>query len=270
MNILEIKNLSVTYTQFDGSVLKALDDVSLDIIAGQTLAIAGESGSGKSTLALALLGLINNFGGKITSGNILFEGLDLLTVNKNILRTVRGGKIAMVFQDPYSSLNPVLTIGLQITETIKAHNKKLSNKEIANLALETLELCTIKNSSRIFNSYPHQISGGQRQRVAIAMAICNNPQILIADEVTTALDVTTQKEIMDLLDSLKAKLNMSIILITHNLALAFKRSQRTAIMQNGKIIELQDTTQLFLQPQNIYTKLLINSTPVLGKKVGAN
>jgi len=268
MNILEIKNLSVTYTQFDGSVLKALDDVSLDIATGQTLAIAGESGSGKSTLALAILGLINNFGGKITSGSILFEGLDLLAVNKNILRTVRGGKIAMVFQDPYSSLNPVLTIGLQITETIQAHNKKLSNKEVVNLALETLELCSIKE--RIFNSYPHQISGGERQRVAIAMAICNNPQILIADEVTTALDVTTQKEIMDLLDTLKTKLNMSILLITHNLALAFKRSQRTAIMQNGKVIELQDTPQLFLQPQNIYTKLLINSTPVLGKKVGAN
>ena len=270
MNILEIKNLTVTYKQSDGTVLKAVDDVSLNIVAGQTLAIAGESGSGKSTLALALLGLINIVGGKTSSGSVIFEGLNLLSVNKNILRTVRGSKIAMVFQDPYSSLNPVLRIGLQITETIQAHNKKLSKKEIDNLALETLSLCAIKNANRIFNSYPHQISGGQRQRVAIAMAICNNPQILIADEVTTALDVTTQKEIMDLLDNLKTKLNMSIILITHNLALAFKRSQRTAIMQNGKIIELQNTPQLFSQPQNAYTKLLINSTPVLGKKVGEN
>lgn len=264
MGILEIRNLSVEYYR-NRKVIPAVRDVSLELKRGETLALVGESGSGKSTLALSVLGLIFPYEGKITSGEIIFEGKNLLGFSAKEWQNLRGKQISMVFQDPFSSLNPVLTAGEQIAEALWTHQHRLSKNEQFTLIKETLNETMFTDVNRIYNSYPHQLSGGQRQRIAMAMALINRPKILIADEPTTALDVTIQKEILDLLEELKKELSLSVLLITHNLALASQRSQRIAVMYAGEIVETGKSNEIFKNPTHLYTKGLIESVPKLRK-----
>lgn len=262
MNILEIKKLSVEYYR-NKKIIHAVKNFSLTVQKGETLAIAGESGSGKSTVALSILNLIMPYEGKITSGKILFHNHDILDYTENDLRSLRGSEISMIFQDPFSSLNPVLTAGEQIIESLSAHRYDLTKNEKEIITEKTLKEVMFTDPKRIMNSYPHQLSGGQRQRIVIAAAIINRPQILIADEPTTALDVTIQKEILDLIDKLKKELNLTVILITHNLPLAYERSSRIAVMYGGELVELGDKEAVFHHPEHPYTQKLINSVPKL-------
>ncbi len=260
MNILEIKNLSVEYPR-RGHLIRAARGVSLDLVQGETLALVGESGSGKSTVALSLLGLIFENEGKVTQGEVFFKGTDLLRSSLRQWQALRCKDISIVFQDPFSALNPVLTIEEQLVEAVTAHAKGLSAAELRSRAQTALDEVMLHDHSRILASYPHQLSGGQRQRIAIAIAIINRPQLLIADEPTTALDVTIQKEILDLLDTLKKELSLTVLLITHNLPLAWQRSQRIAVMYAGEIVEEGTQVSIFSAPLHPYTKGLINSVP---------
>jgi len=265
MNILDINNLSVEYYR-NASVVKALRDVTLSVTQGETLAVVGESGCGKSTLAMSILGLIFPAQGKIVSGKIIFEGKDILGLDKEDLQNLRGKDISVVFQDPFSSLNPVLTIREQLTETVAAHDGQISDKELGTRAAEALKETIFTDPERILSSYPHQLSGGQRQRIMLAMAIINRPKILIADEPTTSLDVTIQKEIMDLIASLQKNLALTVILITHNLMLAKQRSSRIAVMYAGEIVELNSSESIFSKPLHPYTQGLLSSVPKLLSK----
>jgi len=251
--ILQINNLSVEYYR-NKKTVPAVKNLSLGLESGESLIIVGESGSGKSTVAFSILNLIMPYEGRITSGEILFNDkpgstVNLVKLNEQELEKIRGKRISMVFQDPFSSLNPVLTVGNQLLEICPDRNK-------INEYLELVQLTD--NFGRIYNSYPHQLSGGQRQRICIAMAIINRPQILIADEPTTALDVTVQKEILELLWSLKDKFNMSIIFITHDLYLSGK-GQKIAVMNNGRIVEYGDRNKVINNPGHPYTKSLLES-----------
>jgi ABC-type dipeptide/oligopeptide/nickel transport system ATPase component len=258
MNILEINNLSVEYYR-NKAVIPALNNVTLAVEKGETLAIVGESGCGKSTLALSIMGLIFPQEGKITSGEIIYDGKNLLSLKAEELRTLRGSEISIVFQDPSSSLNPVLDIREQLIESVEAHNQDLDPPERRALLKFALGEVRLADPERILNSYPHQLSGGQKQRIAMAEAIINRPKILIADEPTTALDVTIQKEILDVLDKLKAELSLTVILITHNIPLAYERSQRIAVMNAGRIVELGLKNDVFHNPRHPYTASLIES-----------
>jgi peptide/nickel transport system ATP-binding protein len=264
MEILTIENLSVEYYR-QKKVIQAVRDASLTLKKGETLAIVGESGSGKSTMALSVLKLIFGYEGKIVSGKVLFKNQNLLEISENALQDIRGKEISIVFQDPFASLNPVLTIGEQISETIRFHSKESNSKDLNEISEKILSDVMLKDSKRILTAYPHQLSGGQRQRICMAMAIANRPEILIADEPTTALDVTIQKEIMDLLDKLKSEFSLSIILITHNLPLAIEKSGRIAVMYAGCIVELANAEDIFKNPCHPYTQGLISSIPKLKK-----
>jgi ABC-type dipeptide/oligopeptide/nickel transport system ATPase component len=255
MPLLEIRDLSVEYKR-GTRIIPAVRNVSFAIEPGETLGLVGESGSGKSTIALAILRLLP-MEARITSGKIIFEGTDLLTSDQEDLQKIRGEKIGIVFQDPFSSLNPVLTIGHQIIETLSWHH--LSDP--GGRARELLAHVQLPDAERILASYPHQISGGQRQRVMIALAIGANPKLLIADEPTTALDVTVQKEILDLLARLEAELAMSVLLVTHNLAVVSEQTQRCAVMREGLIVELRPTAELLSHPRHPYTRELIACVP---------
>ncbi len=233
--ILEIKNLK-TYFYTDDGVVKAVDGVSFDLKVNETLGIVGETGSGKSVTALSILRLIPQPPGKIIDGEILFDGKDLLKLNIKELQGYRGNRISMIFQDPMTSLNPVFTIGNQIMEAIITH-RKVEKKEAKNESLKLLEMVGISDVARRFNSYPHEFSGGMRQRAMIAMAIANSPSILIADEPTTALDVTIQAQILELMDELKGKTRSSIIIITHDLGVVAKYAERVMVMYAGKPVE---------------------------------
>jgi ABC-type dipeptide/oligopeptide/nickel transport system, ATPase component len=259
MNILEIKDLSVEY--YRGGVIPALRGVSLDVASGESVAIVGESGSGKSTLAHALLGLILPGEGKITSGNIRFNGRDILGSSINEWRDLRGKEISIVFQDPFASLNPVLTIEDQLVEAVTAHREDVTRVDARALAVTALEEVRFTDPGRILASYPHQLSGGQRQRIVIACAIINRPKLLIADEPTTALDVTIQKEIMDLIDTLKKELSLTVLLITHNLPLAAERCDRIAVMYAGEIVEYRAKEEILRTPHHPYTAALLGSVP---------
>jgi oligopeptide/dipeptide ABC transporter ATP-binding protein len=264
--LLRIENLSLEYYR-NKKVLPAVRNVSFDLTAGETLAVVGESGSGKSSLALAVMGLISPADGKITAGKILFKDRDLLTLNREQWRALRGKDIAVVFQDPFSSLNPVMTVGDQIAECITAHFPGTPATEVRNRVKAALDEVLFSDPARIAASYPHQLSGGQRQRIALAMAIVNRPQILIADEPTTALDVTIQKEILDLIDRLKKELSLTVLLITHDLALACRRSQEIAVMYAGEIVEKGPGELIFFAPAHPYTQGLISSVPRRGGKI---
>ncbi len=258
--LLDIKNLSVEYYR-DDAVINAVNDFSLPVYAGETVGIVGESGCGKSTMALAVMGLISPREGRVTGGEIVFEGSPLLARSPGQWQALRSRHISMIFQDPYTTFNPVLKIGAQIVECVKAHQMNLTQNETATLVHEALIDARLTDTKRIFSSYPHQLSGGQLQRCAIAMALCNKPQLLIADEPTTALDVTIQREIMDLLDTLKAEHNLTILFITHNLPLAHERCQKIAVMYGGTLVEYSDKESIFTAPQDPYTRTLINSVP---------
>ena len=262
MDILKIQNLSVEYYR-NRQIIPAVKQASISLEKGETLAIVGESGSGKSTLALSIMGLIFSFEGKITSGEILFNNEDLLKNSAREWQNIRGKEISIVFQDPMSSLNPVLRVGEQVFEAMQVHNPEMSQNQLRNSVAEVLKDVMFEDVDRIYTAYPHQLSGGQRQRIALAMAIINKPSILIADEPTTALDVTIQKEILDLIDKLKAEFRLSVILVTHNLALAYERSSRIAVMQEGKIIETGTKNDIFSHPKDKYTVGLIQAVPRL-------
>ena len=267
MNILEITNLSVEYYR-NRKVIPAVRNLSLDVEQGESLAIVGESGCGKSTLALAVMGLIFPEEGKVVSGEIIFDGKVISSLPDTDFRELRGKDIAVIFQDPSSSLNPVMTIKAQLIEAVTAHNNKLGTNEIAVLLKNALDEVSLKDHSRILNSYPHQLSGGQKQRIALAMAIINRPKLLIADEPTTALDVTIQKEMLDLLDKLKKELSLTVVLITHNIPIAYERCDKIAVMYAGEVVEYGEKEKLFNNPSHPYTQALIKSVPKLSKVLG--
>lgn len=256
--VLSVRNLCTYFFTKKGTV-KAVDDVSFDLMKGEILCIVGESGSGKTVTALSLLRLIEP-PGRIVKGKIFFEGKDLLDIPKRQMQEVRGNRIAMIFQDPHSSLNPVFTIGDQITEAVTAH-KKLSKNDAKARAIELLKLVEIHEPERRFHEYPHQFSGGMKQRVMIAMALACDPSVLIADEPTTALDLTIQAQILDLFLELRRKSDQSIIYITHDLGVVSELADHIAVMYAGRILEEGCRDEVLKNPLHPYTRGLIDCLP---------
>jgi peptide/nickel transport system ATP-binding protein len=259
--ILDITDLRTWFFTRDG-VVRAVDGVALHVLAGETLAIVGESGCGKSITALSVLRLVPS-PGRIVSGAVRFSGRDLLGVSETAMRRLRGNEISMIFQEPMTSLNPVLTIGRQITETLTLHLRLGRGAALAR-AVELLHLVHIAEPARRIGEYPHQLSGGMRQRVMIAMALACNPQLLIADEPTTALDVTIQAQILDLLREMKEKTGAAIVLITHDLGVVAEMAQRVVVMYAGRVAEEAPVSTLFGGPLHPYTRGLLASMPRLG------
>jgi peptide/nickel transport system ATP-binding protein/oligopeptide transport system ATP-binding protein len=262
--LLEVKDLR-TYFYTDDGVVKAIDGVNFSVEAGKTIGIVGESGCGKSITAMSILRLIPEPPGKIVSGEALFEGRDLTKVSDKEIRGIRGNDISMIFQEPMTSLNPVFTIGFQIGEVLMLH-QKLSKEEAYERAIEMLKLVKIPRAEKIVDEYPHQLSGGMRQRVMIAMALACQPKLLIADEPTTALDVTIQAQILEIMNELKNKLNTSIMLITHDLAVIAEMADHVIVMYAGKVVEDAPITELFKNPRHPYTIGLMSSIPSLVKE----
>ncbi|MFA5291836.1 MAG: ABC transporter ATP-binding protein [Phycisphaerae bacterium] len=262
--LLSISNLSTSFDTENGEA-KAVQDVSFDIENGETFALVGESGCGKSVTALSIMKLVQKPAGRIASGKILFRGQNILEFPEKQMRKIRGNKIAMIFQEPMTSLNPVFTIGYQIAETISLHQKK-NRSDAWLMAGQMLEKVRIPDPARRLYEYPHRLSGGMRQRVMIAMAISCKPSLLIADEPTTALDVTIQAQILDLLDELQQSEKMSILLITHDLGVVAQRADNVAVMYASKIAERCSCVELFRKPLHPYTKGLLNSLPQLGTR----
>ncbi len=261
-NILEVSGLK-THFFTDEGVVKAVEDVSWNLPRGKTLALVGESGCGKSVTALSIMRLVPDPPGKIVGGQILFDGMDLLKLSPRDMRSVRGGQIGMIFQEPMTSLNPVYTIGYQIEEAITTH-QQVSKTQARTLAVEMLEKVGIPDPGRRADEYPHQMSGGMRQRVIIAMALSCSPELIIADEPTTALDVTIQAQVLDLLRQLQADLGMSILLITHDLGVVAEMADMVAVMYASKIVEYTDAERLYGDPIHPYTQGLFRSIPRLG------
>ncbi|MBU4314005.1 MAG: ABC transporter ATP-binding protein [Actinobacteria bacterium] len=262
--ILEVKNLK-TYFYTDGGIVKAVDGVSFDLKKGETLGIVGETGCGKSVTALSILRLIPQPIGKIVGGEIIFDGKNLLKMSKAELQNLRGNKISMIFQDPMTSLNPVYTISNQIMESITTH-RKLGKEEARKECLKLLEMVGIPEAKKRLNSYPYEFSGGMKQRVMIAMAIANSPSILIADEPTTALDVTIQAQILELMNELKKKTKSSIIIITHDLGVVAKYAKRVMVMYAGRPVEFSDVDDIYYKPFHPYTIGLMGSITRLDEK----
>lgn len=261
--LLEIEKLR-TYFFVRDHVAKAVDEVDLAIASGKTLGLVGESGCGKSVTAHSIIGLIPEPPGKIVSGRILFEGTNLLQLPEAKMRKIRGNQISMIFQEPMTSLNPVYPVGDQVGEVIRLH-QKLSRKETRDRVVDMLRLVGIAEAEKCSDCYPHQMSGGMRQRVMIAMALACNPKLMIADEPTTALDVTIQAQILDLMNKLKDETGASILFITHDLGVIAEMAQHVAVMYAGKVMEYTDVKRLFAQPKHPYTVGLLQSIPVLGR-----
>ncbi len=259
MRILEVKDLKTHFATRNGTV-RALDGVDISIDRGDTLGIVGESGCGKTVLALSIMRLIPDPPGRIVSGQIYFRGIDLLGLDEDAMRRLRGNDISMIFQEPMNSLNPVLKVGDQISEVIRLH-EKLSEKDAKDRAVEMLRLVGIPAAENRLNNYPHQMSGGMRQRVVIAMALACNPLLMLADEPTTALDVTIQAQIIDLINKLKDEAGTSVMLITHDLGIVAEMARYTAVMYTGKVVEYCSTVELFSKPLHPYTRGLMESTP---------
>jgi peptide/nickel transport system ATP-binding protein len=260
--LLEIRNLK-TWFDVRGGVLKAVDDVSIAIDAGETLGLVGESACGKSVTASSVMRLVPIPPGRIAGGEILFEGTDLLKLRESEMRKIRGKSISMIFQEPMTSLNPVFPVGDQVSEVITLH-EKLSAREARDRVIEAFRLVRIPAPESRINDYPHQMSGGMRQRVMIAMALACNPRLMIADEPTTALDVTIQAQILELMNQLKTETGASILFITHDLGVIAEMAQKVAVMYAGKIMEVADVDTLFADPKHPYTVGLMSSIPVLG------
>jgi peptide/nickel transport system ATP-binding protein len=256
--LLQVRELS-TYFHLPIGTLKAVDGVDFSLENGETLAIVGESGCGKSVTAYTIMRLVMA-PGRIESGEVLFEGKDLLRLAEKDMRELRGNHISMIFQEPMTSLNPVLTVGSQITEGLMLH-RRISRDEARNEGIDILQKVGIPSPTARFNDYPHQLSGGMRQRVVIAMALACRPRLLIADEPTTALDVTIQAQILELIDRLKGDSGMGLILITHDLGIVAERARHTAIMYAGKIVEFAKTDELFRTPLHPYTQGLLDALP---------
>ncbi|GKU76544.1 ABC transporter ATP-binding protein [Paenibacillus sp. L3-i20] len=262
--VLEIEDLSTHFFTEHGEV-KAVDRVSLSINEGETVCIVGESGCGKSVTAMSIMGLVEEPAGKVVGGVIRFEGDNLLKLSKNEQRTIRGNDISIIFQEPMSSLNPVLTIGQQLMEPLMEH-LKLSRKEAHLRAIELIEMVDIPRPEQIAGCYPHELSGGMLQRIMIAIAISCNPRLLIADEPTTALDVTIQAQILDKLAQIKSDSNMSILLITHDLGVVAEMADHVVVMYSGKVVETGGVVELFEKPLHPYTQGLLRSKPVINQR----
>jgi peptide/nickel transport system ATP-binding protein len=264
--LLEVDNLKTWFFTRDG-IVRAVDGVSFRVLAGETLAIVGESGCGKSVTALSILRLIPVPPGRIVAGRIWFGGRNLLDLSEAEMRAVRGDEISMIFQEPMTSLNPVLTIGRQIAETLRLH-QRLDRDQAMRRTVDMLRLVHIPEPERRVAEYPHQLSGGMRQRVMIAMALACNPKLLIADEPTTALDVTIQAQILDLMRELKAKIDAAIVLITHDLGVVAEMAQRVVVMYAGRKVEEATVRTLFRRPLHPYSQGLLASVPRLGASIG--
>ena len=259
--LLEIKNLK-TYFRVGKSVVKAVDDISFNLNKGETTAIVGESGSGKSITSLSIMQLLPTNVIDEDHGIINFDGKNLLSLSEKEMRKIRGNKISMIFQEPMTSLNPVYNLSYQISEAIILHQNK-NKTQARKLAIEMLDLVGIPEPNKRIDSFPHELSGGMRQRAMIAMALCCNPEILIADEPTTALDVTIQAQILELMKSLQKKLNMSILFITHDLGVVSEVADRVMVMYLGHIVEMADADELFSNPKHPYTKALLQVAPTI-------
>ncbi|MGP4106144.1 ABC transporter ATP-binding protein [Virgibacillus sp. L01] len=259
--ILEVNDLHVTFSTYGGTV-KAVRGVNFHLNKGETLAIVGESGCGKSVTSNAIMRLIPDPPGKISNGTITFNGKDLTNLPEKEMRSIRGFDISMIFQDPMTALNPTLTIGTQLVEGLQQHYKT-SGTDAKAKAIEMMDLVGIPNPQERLKQYPHQFSGGMRQRIVIAMALICEPELLIADEPTTALDVTIQAQILELFDRIQKKMGVSIILITHDLGVVAKIADRIAVMYAGKIIEVGSRREIFYNPEHPYTKGLLKSVPRL-------
>ena len=257
--LLEIENLS-TFFHTEDNIVKSVRNVDLAIHKGETLALVGESGCGKSVTALSVMRLIPTPPGRFESGRILFKGQNLLQTSKAEMQNIRGNEISMIFQEPMTSLNPIFTIGNQIMEAIRLHQDK-TESQARELALQVLRQVAIPSPESRIDQYPHELSGGMKQRVMIAMAIVCRPALLIADEPTTALDVTIQAQILDLLDQLRKETQMAILLITHNLGIVAQYADQVAVMYSGKVVESAPVEELFSSPVHPYTRGLLNSLP---------
>ncbi len=263
--MLEVKNLKTGF-DIDGDIYHAVDDVSFSVKSGQIIGVVGESGCGKSVMSLSVMQLLPKGIGKITGGEIKFEGKNIENYSSDDMNKIRGKDISMIFQEPMTSLNPVFTIGSQIQEIILNHSK-ISKAEAKSKAIDLLKQVGIPRADQIVDEYPHQLSGGMRQRVMIAIAIACQPKLLIADEPTTALDVTVQAQILELLKTIQAKNDMSIVLITHDLGVVAEMCDEVIIMYAGKIVEKTNVDNLFHNPQHPYTKLLMASIPRIDEEV---
>ncbi|MEK8049989.1 ABC transporter ATP-binding protein [Ideonella sp. DXS22W] len=259
MALLEIEGLKVQFATDDGW-LHAVDGVDMQVDAGETLCVVGESGCGKSVTAMTVMKLLPMPPGRIAAGQVRWQGRDLVNVSADEMRAIRAKEIAIVFQEPMTSLNPVYTVGEQIAESIRLH-EGLSKAEAMNRAVEMLKLVNIPTPERRVKDYPHQFSGGMRQRVMIAIALACNPKLLIADEPTTALDVTIQAQILDLLEDLKDRLGMAVMLITHAMGVVAEVAQRVVVMYAGRVVEEAPVAELFAHPRHPYTRGLIRSIP---------
>ena len=259
--LLEVRNLK-TYLSTSQGLIKAVDGVSYDVGVGETVALVGESGCGKTMSALSIMRLVPKPQGSIVDGEIRFQGKDLLTLDDEAMRRTRGQEIAMIFQEPMTSLNPVLTIGRQITETLEAHDT-VSKDEARKRALELLQLVGIPDPERRLSDYPHQLSGGMRQRVMIAIALSCKPKLILADEPTTALDVTIQAQILELMRDLSKKFGVALLIITHNLGVVARYADRVHVMYAGKVIESAGAREIYKNPRHPYTLGLLHSVPRL-------
>lgn len=258
-NLLKVENLNVDIETQHG-VVKAVRGVDFTLNKGETLAIVGESGSGKSIMMRGIMGLLPS-NGKIAKGSVYLEEKCLSELNEHQMRKIRGCDISMIFQDPMTSLNPTMSIGKQIVEVLHEHRRDLSKKQLKEIAIKQIELVGISNPETRYNQYPHQLSGGMRQRVIIAIALACSPKVLIADEPTTALDVTIQSQILDLMKDLQGKIDTSIIIITHNLGVVANIADRVAVMYGGKLVEIGSARELFYETAHPYTKGLLASIP---------
>ncbi|WP_312469390.1 ABC transporter ATP-binding protein [Neobacillus sp.] len=265
MTLLKVEDLTIKFKSRQG-VVKPVDSLSFELAQGSSLGIVGESGSGKSVTSLAIMGLLQNANSEIT-GKIDFDGVDLLKLSPEEMRKIRGKSVSMIFQEPMTSLNPLHTCGKQIMEPILIHQKDVSKQDAKNYAIEMLRMVGIPSPEQRFHEYPHQMSGGMRQRIMIAIALACNTKLLIADEPTTALDVTIQAQILDLMNSLKKKRDMSIIMITHDLGVVKEMCEKVVVMYTGQIVEKSPTDLVFADPLHPYTKGLLNAIPKISNKV---
>ncbi len=261
-HFLSVKNLSVEYTS-GGSVIKAVNNVSFDLEAGSTLGLVGETGAGKTTIAKSILRILPEMSSRVTGGEILLNGTDMLKLSEKEMLHIRGGQISMIFQDPMTALNPVQTVGDQIAEGILLHNK-VSKGDARDMALDIFKMVGITEER--YNNYPHQFSGGMKQRVVIAMALACNPKLLLADEPTTALDVTIQAQVLEMIRDIREKLNTAMILITHDLGVVAEMCDNVAVVYAGEIIEYGTKRHVFKNPSHPYTRGLFNSLPSMTEK----
>jgi ABC-type dipeptide/oligopeptide/nickel transport system ATPase component len=259
--LLKVDNLSVEFATEKG-IVNAVDKVSFDVSPGEPVGIVGESGSGKSVTALTILQLVPNPPGRIVGGSIELDGIDILSKNQAEMRKIRGDLASMIFQEPMTALNPVFTVGNQMTEVIRVH-RKVSKKEALEIATNMLDTVNIPNPAKCVTQHPHELSGGMRQRVMIAMALSCDPKLLIADEPTTALDVTVQAQVLDEIHRQQEERNMGMILITHDLGVVAETCKRVVVMYKGKIVEVAETKELFRNPQHPYTQTLLDSVLTL-------